>query len=121
VIGVSSVVIMLGFGAGVQQNMKKQMSSLINNNITITSQGGYTRYTNQDVKGYVKAITLTPELAKEIEESFSLLSGLVTYGINTMASVGYKNNVSMSSFAGVPIDYLQKMEFTLDRGRMFNQ
>jgi putative ABC transport system permease protein len=38
VIGVSSVVIMLAIGAGVQQSIKDQMSSLINNNLTISSQ-----------------------------------------------------------------------------------
>ena len=38
VIGVSSVVIMMAIGAGVQQSIMKQMSSLINNNITISVQ-----------------------------------------------------------------------------------
>jgi ABC-type antimicrobial peptide transport system permease subunit len=74
VIGVSSVVIMMAIGAGVQQSIKDQMSSLINNNITISTQGGYTTYTNDDVKGYVKAITLTSELAEEIESAFPELS-----------------------------------------------
>jgi ABC-type antimicrobial peptide transport system permease subunit len=50
VIGVSSVVVMMAIGAGVQASIKRQMSSLINNNITIQPHGGFTIYTNDDVK-----------------------------------------------------------------------
>jgi hypothetical protein len=64
----------MAIGAGVQQSIKDQMSSLINNNITISTQGGYTTYTKDEVIGYVKAITLTSELAKEIEAAFPELS-----------------------------------------------
>jgi hypothetical protein len=73
------------------------------------------------VKGYVKAITLTPELAEEIEAAFPELSGMVTYGITAMGAVSYSNNVSMGSFAGVPLDYISKMEFDIDLGSNFNQ
>jgi putative ABC transport system permease protein len=39
VIGVSSVIILMAIGAGTQQSMLKQMSSLINNNITLSAKG----------------------------------------------------------------------------------
>jgi putative ABC transport system permease protein len=39
VIGVSSVIILMAFGAGTQQEMLKQMSSLINNNLTLSTKG----------------------------------------------------------------------------------
>jgi putative ABC transport system permease protein len=39
VIGVSSVIILMAFGAGTQQKMLEQMSSLINNNITLNTKG----------------------------------------------------------------------------------
>jgi putative ABC transport system permease protein len=121
VIGVSSVVIMMAIGAGVQENIKKEMSSLINNNLTLSSQGGYTTYTNDNVKGYVKAITLTPELAEEIEDAFPELSGIVTYGTTAMGQIKYGNISEMGSFAGVPLDYIQKMGFSLDLGSNFNE
>jgi len=121
VIGVSSVVIMMAVGVGVQQSMLKQMSSLINNNITISTRGGFTTYTNDDIKGYVKAITLTPELAEEIESAFPELSGAVTYGVTLMGMARNGNNSSMGAFAGVPIDYVRKMGLTLEYGRNFDQ
>jgi len=121
VIGVSSVVIMMAIGAGVQESIKSQMSSLINNNVTITTKGGFTTYTDDDVKGYVKAITLTAELADEIESAFPSLSGAVTYGTTTMGQATNGNNRSMGSFAGVSIDYVRKMGLTLEYGRNFDQ
>jgi ABC-type antimicrobial peptide transport system permease subunit len=39
IIGVLSVVVLMAFGAGVQKEMLSQMSSLINNNITISPKG----------------------------------------------------------------------------------
>lgn len=121
VIGVSSVVIMMAIGAGVQQSIKKQMSSLINNNVSISTKGGFTTYTSDEVKGYVKAITLTAELADELEAAFVELSGAVTYGNTTLGMVKNDNNVSMGAFAGVPIDYVKKMDLTLEYGRDFDQ
>ena len=50
VIGVSSVIILMAMGAGAQEGIMAQMSSLINNNITISSNGGYTTWTNEEVK-----------------------------------------------------------------------
>lgn len=38
VIGLSSVVILMAVGSGAQQGIMDQMSSLINNNITLSSQ-----------------------------------------------------------------------------------
>jgi hypothetical protein len=38
-----------------------------------------------------------------------------------MGAISYNNNVSMGSFAGVPIDYIQKMGFSLNLGSDFNQ
>jgi putative ABC transport system permease protein len=121
VIGVASVIILMSIGAGAQQEIMNQMSSLINNNITISSQGGYTTYKSDEVKGYVKSITLTPELAEEIEAAFPELSGAVTYGATTMGAVSYGDNVSYSSFAGVPLDYIQKMGMSINLGSDFNQ
>jgi putative ABC transport system permease protein len=39
VIGVSSVIILMALGAGTQQQMLQQMSSLINNNLTLSPKG----------------------------------------------------------------------------------
>lgn len=121
IIGVSSVILLMAVGEGAQQGIMDQMASLINNNITIQPRGGFTTRTDEETHGYVKAITLTPELADEIEEAFPDLSGAVTYGATTLGQVSYGNNSSMSSFAWVPLDYLQKMALTLEEGDSFNQ
>jgi ABC-type antimicrobial peptide transport system permease subunit len=120
VIGVSSVIVLMALGAGAQQGIMDQMGSLINNNISISTKGGTTVYTNDDVKGYVKAITLTPELADEIEQAFPQLSGAVTYGSTTIGNVANGNNSNMASFAGVPIDYFIKMQSAFSQGENFN-
>jgi putative ABC transport system permease protein len=39
VIGVASVIILMAFGAGTQQQMMKEMASLINNNLTLNVKG----------------------------------------------------------------------------------
>jgi putative ABC transport system permease protein len=38
-----------------------------------------------------------------------------------MGSAGYDGNITMSSFAGVPADYLKKMGLSLEYGRDFDQ
>jgi hypothetical protein len=73
------------------------------------------------VNGYTKAITLTPELAQEIEDNFTQLSGMITYGASTMGQVSNDDNSAMSSFAGVPMEYITKMGLTLDLGRLFDE
>jgi ABC-type antimicrobial peptide transport system permease subunit len=39
VIGVSSVIVLMAFGAGTQDKMLGEMANLINNNITISAKG----------------------------------------------------------------------------------
>ena len=76
IIGVSSVVVLMAVGAGAKQGILEQMSSLLNNNITIQSNGGYTQRTSEEINGYVKEISLTKELAEELETAFPELSGI---------------------------------------------
>jgi putative ABC transport system permease protein len=38
-----------------------------------------------------------------------------------MGQASYGNNTTMSSFAGIPIDYLKKMDLSLAQGRDFDQ
>ncbi len=121
IIGVSSVILLMAVGAGAEQGIMNQMASLINNNITIQTRWGYTTRTDDTIHGYVKSIRLTPELANDLEAVFPELSGAVTYGVTAMWQVTYDNNSAISSFAGVPIDYLEKMAFTLDGGDNFRQ
>ncbi|MDD2537717.1 MAG: ABC transporter permease [Candidatus Absconditabacteria bacterium] len=123
VIGLSSVVILMAVGSGAQQGIMDQMSSLINNNITLSSQGGYTVWTDEEINGYVKAIEMTPELTEEIEAYFPQLSGSVTYGATTMGQIANEDQTSstMGIFGGVPIDYIDKMQQSLSYGSNFYQ
>jgi putative ABC transport system permease protein len=125
IIGVSSVIILMALGAGAKQGMLKQMEGLINNNITLTTKGGYTVWTNEEINGYVKSITLSAELAQEIEAAFPQLSGAVTYGASAMGSVSKPNSKetsnSMGMLMGVPLGYVSKMGLTLEYGRDLDQ
>lgn len=121
IIGVSSVIILMAVGSGAQKWVMDQMASLINNNITLSTKGGYTVWTDEDTKGYVKSITLTPELAEDIENAFPQLSGAVTYGTTTMGMLSADNSSTFASFAGSPIDIISKMDLTMDYGSDFSQ
>ena len=100
----------MSFGTWAQQWVKDKMGSLITNNITITPNWWYTQWTNDEVHGYVKAITLTTDLIDEIEYYFPELSWKVTY--NNSALWNLKNaddDSTMWQFMWVPIDYIEKM------------
>jgi hypothetical protein len=111
----------MAVGAGAQKGVMDQMSSLINNNITLATKGGYTVWTDEEINGYVKSIKLTPELAEEIESAFPQLSGAVSYGTTAMGEVSANNDTTFVSFAGSPIDVVSRLGLTLDYGSDFSQ
>ena len=114
VIWLFAVIFLMSFGTWAQQWVKDQMASLITNNITITPNGWYTQWTDDDTHGYVKAITLTTDLIDEIEYYFPELSGKVTYSNSALWTIKNADDDSaIGQFLGVPIDYFDKM--SLDR------
>lgn len=114
VIWLFSVIFLMSFGTWAQQWVKDQMWSLITNNITITPEGWYTQWTDDDTHGYVKAITLTTDLINEIQYHFPELSGKVTYNNSALWTIKNADDDSaIGQFLWVPIDYFDKM--SLDR------
>ena len=114
VIWLFAVIFLMSFGTWAQQWVKDQMASLITNNITITPNGWYTQWTDDNTHGYVKAITLTTDLIDEIEYYFPELSGKVTYSNSALWTIKNADDDSaIWQFLGVPIDYFDKM--SLDR------
>ena len=113
----------MAVGAGAKQGILEQMSSLLNNNITIQSNGGYTQRTSEEINGYVKEISLTKELAEELETAFPELSGIVTYGGSTFGEMSDSSEMNMTwgSVEGVPYGALQKLGYTFTAGEDFTE
>ena len=122
VIWLFSVIFLMSFGTWAQQWVKDQMWSLITNNITITPEGWYTQWTDDDIHWYVKAITLTTDLIDELQYYFPELSWRVTYSSSAFGMVkneDYEN--LMWQFMWVPIDYIDKMSLDWKYGDKFSQ
>ena len=112
----------MSFWTGAQQWIKDQMGSLISNNITITPNWWYTQWTNDEVHGYVKAITLTTDLVDEIQYYFPELSWNVTYSNSALWNLkNADNDNAMWQFLWVPLDYIEKMSLDRNYWSQFSQ
>ena len=122
VIWLFSVIFLMSFGTWAQQWVKDQMWSLITNNITITPEGWYTQWTDDDIHWYVKAITLTTDLIDELQYYFPELSWRVTYSSSAFWMVKNEDDENlMWQFMWVPIDYIDKMSLDWKYGDKFSQ
>ena len=122
VIWLFSVIFLMSFGTWAQQWVKDQMWSLITNNITITPEGWYTQWTDDDIHWYVKAITLTTDLIDELQYYFPELSWRVTYSSSAFGMVKNEDDENlMWQFMWVPIDYIDKMSLDWKYGDKFSQ
>ena len=122
VIWLFSVIFLMSFWTWAQQWVKDQMWSLITNNITITPEGWYTQWTDDDTHWYVKAITLTTDLIDELQYYFPELSGRVTYSNSAFWMVKNEDDENlMWQFMWVPIDYIDKMSLDWKYGDKFSQ
>ena len=110
VIWLFAVIFLMSFGTWAQQWVKDQMGSLITNNITITPRWWYTQWTDDEVHGYVKAVTLTTDLIDDIQYYFPELSWKVTYSNSALWNLKNEDGDSaMWQFLWVPIDYIDQM------------
>ena len=122
VIWLFSVIFLMSFGTWAQQWVKDQIWSLITNNITITPEGWYTQWTDDDIHWYVKAITLTTDLIDELQYYFPELSWRVTYSSSAFWMVKNEDDENlMWQFMWVPIDYIDKMSLDWKYGDKFSQ
>ena len=112
----------MSFGTWAQQWVKDKMGSLITNNITITPNWWYTQWTDDEIHGYVKAITLTTDLVNEIQYYFPELSWQITYSNSMLWSLKNADNDStMWQFLWVPIDYIDKMSLDWNYWNKFSE
>lgn len=122
VIWLFSVIFLMSFGTWAQQWVKDQMWSLITNNITITPEGWYTQWTDDNIHWYVKAITLTTDLIDELQYYFPELSWRVTYSSSAFGMVKNEDDENlMWQFMWVPIDYIDKMSLDWKYWDKFSQ
>ena len=122
VIWLFAVIFLMSFGTWAQQWVKDKMGSLITNNITITPNWWYTQWTDDEIHGYVKAITLTTDLVNEIQYYFPELSWQITYSNSMLWSLKNADNDStMWQFLWVPIDYIDKMSLDWNYWNKFSE
>ncbi len=122
VIWLFAVIFLMSFGTWAQQWVKDKMGSLITNNITITPNWWYTQWTDDEIHGYVKAITLTTDLVDEIQYYFPELSWQITYSNSMLWNLKNADNDStMWQFLWVPIDYIDKMSLDWNYWNKFSE
>ena len=122
VIWLFAVIFLMSFWTWAQQWVKDQIGSLITNNITITPNWWFTKWTSEEVHWYVKAITLTTDLIDDIQYYFPELDGKVTYNNSALWNLKNEDNDSaMWQFLWVPIDYIDKMELDWNYWSKFSQ
>lgn len=98
------------------------MASLITNNITITAQWGYSQWTDENIHWYVKAVNLTTDLAKDIEEAFPALEWKVTYSNYWMWNLYNEDwDTVMGTFTWIPQTYIEQMWYKWNYGSEFSQ
>ena len=112
----------MSFWTWAQQWIKDQMGSMITNNVTIMPKWWYTQWTDDDTHWYVKAITLTTDLVKEIETYFPDLTGKVTYGSYSLWMIKNEDDDSlMWQFLWVPAEYIDKLALDLKMWNLISQ
>nr|WP_131669726.1 MacB family efflux pump subunit [Psychrobacter pygoscelis] len=114
IIGIASVVAVVGLGKGSQQQILSSISSLGTNTITVI--GGYPwgdprRSYNDD--------NLTPEDAQAVADQPYIVS--VSPQLDTNTKVRYRNVQESASVSGVGKDYLQVTGETLALGQGFDE
>ena len=112
----------MSFGTWAQQGVKDKMATMITNNISITSNWGYTQRTSEEIHWYVKAINLTTDLVDEIQYYFPDLSWKVTYTNAWLWTVTNEDDdTSMCQFWGIPMNYIEALGYDWNYWNQFTQ
>ena len=124
VIGVMSVVVLMAVWAGTQNQVLWQMSSMMQNTITISPNWGYSTWSeDSDRAEYIRKITFDVDLVRYIEQSFPELSWNMEYSANYRwdTTVKYGTNSTYSQVLGVPDNYYTLQELELWQGSWFSE
>lgn len=114
IIGIASVVAIVGLGKGSQEQILSNISALGTNTITVIDG-----YPYGDPRRQYNDDNLTPEDAQAIADQPYVIS--VSPQINTNTSVRYRNIQESASVSGVGQDYLTVTGETLAMGQGFDE
>ncbi|MFC6381952.1 MacB family efflux pump subunit [Psychrobacter glacincola] len=114
IIGIASVVSVVGLGKGSQEQILSNISSLGTNTITVTDG-----YPYGDPRRQYNDNNLTPQDAQAIADQPYVLS--VSPQLNSNMSVRYRNVQEAASISGVGKDYLDVSGETLAMGQGFDE
>ena len=114
IIGIASVVSVVGLGKGSQEQILSNISSLGTNSITVTDG-----YPYGDPRRQYNDDNLTPQDAQAVADQPYVLS--VSPQLNSNMSVRYRNVQEAASISGVGKDYLDVSGETLAMGQGFDE
>ena len=114
IIGIASVVSVVGLGKGSQEQILSNISSLGTNTITVTDG-----YPYGDPRRQYNDDNLTPQDAQAVADQPYVLS--VSPQLNSNMSVRYRNVQEAASISGVGKDYLDVSGETLAMGQGFDE
>ncbi|MDE4455205.1 MacB family efflux pump subunit [Psychrobacter sp. DAB_AL62B] len=114
IIGIASVVSVVGLGKGSQAQILSNISSLGTNTITVTDG-----YPYGDPRRQYNDDNLTPQDAQAVADQPYVIS--VSPQINTNTNVRYRNIQEAASVRGVGKDYLDVTGETLSQGQGFDE
>lgn len=114
VIGIMSVVVMLGIGKGAEKKMMDSLGELAKNQIQIY----------QGWKENTKPVKMTIDTVNYLEKVFPILKNQVSYQTNGGVQLPTKNNYGgydYMSYYGIPINWFNNNERTILHGAFFTQ
>ena len=114
IIGVASVISMISIGEGARQQTLSTIAKFGTNIITIKPGRKKTRHVSSD-----SVETLVLSDAEAIEEHIPLITGVAAQ-VYRSAQLKYGNKNTNTTVRGTGQKYLQLANFTLNRGRYFN-
>jgi len=115
IIGVASVISMISIGEGARQQTLSTIEKFGTNIITIKPGRKKNRHVSSDT---VKTLKLSD--AKAIEKNIPLITGVAAQ-VYRSAQLKYGSRNTNTTVRGTGEKYLQLSNFTIERGRYFNQ
>ena len=115
IIGVASVISMISIGEGARQQTLSTIEKFGTNIITIKPGRKKNRHVSSDL---VKTLKLSD--AKAIEKNISLITGVAAQ-VYRSAQLKHGSKNTNTTVRGTGEKYLQLSNFTIERGRYFNQ
>ena len=124
IIWVMSVVVLMAVWAGTSNQVLGQMSSMMQNTVTISPGWGYSTWTeDSDRAEYIRSITFDVNLVHYLEQSFPELSWKIEYSANYRwdTTIKYSSNSTYSQVLWVPYNYKELQELELGQGSWFSE